>query len=1197
MSWVVTINGVNRTSYVRPFDAVQIVNRVYEGSGTATIPIRDDTGALTIANEQSIKVEQNGVRLFEGLIRRVNRGDKGWSTGPRVYVLEAQDYSTLLDDDVIETAYRSTTESDKARITWLVSTFGTRGVTAGVEVQTLLATMPPGEDGRPEQDFSGKTLREAIEQIAKLGGGRYYVDYDKKLHYFATETIAAPYILSDTYNGSTSVGYWDLNLDDDSVDLVHEVLVVGGTPEGGSQIKVWRALLSASYSAAMLKTVPVAYWRLGEASGTVATDVMGAYNGTYVGTPTRGVAGLLTSDANTAVDFPGSDATYIESTALPALGTAYTLAVIVKPDVLNSGIALSPDVAARPYIRHTSDTILFGWNDASGVHTTLFVSPDIAPSGGRYFVVVTHDGSTARIYVNGVEVQSVAATAQSVASGTWYIGRYGLDGLPFDGVIDEPAIWNRALTATEIANQHTAGKGTLLPALGTRRRGVIRSDEITSTAQANAAGDAYLEQYGTARNSGSVMTRTPGFRAGQTVRISHTGHGLVEAPYIIAAVTAKTAGPDAVDFALELNDAALDLGDVIQGQRRTIDGLVQQTTEQGATLQELQSGGANLLANSSFESAITGTQWTLGTGWVAVTPPSGEAAYSLTKTARNIRAAATGGALDSRLVSVDRTADYWISLWSFLRSHSAGLAVISVLEYSATSTLLTTTVIATLSAAEAKWTRHTMRFGPNEQLGRRAFHLNTAFIRLQASISGTATLTWDVDGAQIERGTLLTAYAPSPQELVDGQIVGPEIADLAITETKIGPAAISTPKLQANAIEAGNIAAGAVTTIKLAANAVVAGKIAAGVITAAELAANAVTADKVAAGAITSAKIAADAIHAGHFGDIATLGVPNGGFEMDGRIDTTEGFVITGWNEHSGTLLSSASRNGLTAMRLRQRATGSSENVTSLWVTANGSRRVRARGWMRGISVNTANAEGAVIVEERNAAGTVTTGSVIYIVVGTSTTYVEQVRDVVLLADTVEARLILRQSPTSSTNNLVYFDDVELFYADMDTVHGEGKVVIDKVGVTITGGKLTVSNPGGTVVIDGTSDMFKIAVSGTISKLAVGAAIDAITTLGITVAGTTSTLAVIAAIGNQSTPGDRRSVGPFIVEEIRYVAESSGAAVTSRILALINFSEISNNYISTGNGVQQVALLVSNASGTTTIDRYARFYLLRESAI
>ena len=63
---------------------------------------------------------------------------------------------------------------------------------------------------------------------------------------------------------------------------------------------------------------PVAYWRLGESSGTVAVDETGNYNGTYVGSPTLGVDGLLLGDTNTAVSFDGVDQEFTNSSVIPA---------------------------------------------------------------------------------------------------------------------------------------------------------------------------------------------------------------------------------------------------------------------------------------------------------------------------------------------------------------------------------------------------------------------------------------------------------------------------------------------------------------------------------------------------------------------------------------------------------------------------------------------------------------------------------------------------------------------------------------------------------------------------------------------------------------------------------------------------------------------------------------------------------------
>ena len=57
------------------------------------------------------------------------------------------------------------------------------------------------------------------------------------------------------------------------------------------------------YSSTIKGDSPAAYWRLGEPSGTNANDEIGIADGTYAGSPTLGVTGLLVGDTDTAVTF------------------------------------------------------------------------------------------------------------------------------------------------------------------------------------------------------------------------------------------------------------------------------------------------------------------------------------------------------------------------------------------------------------------------------------------------------------------------------------------------------------------------------------------------------------------------------------------------------------------------------------------------------------------------------------------------------------------------------------------------------------------------------------------------------------------------------------------------------------------------------------------------------------------------------
>jgi hypothetical protein len=72
-------------------------------------------------------------------------------------------------------------------------------------------------------------------------------------------------------------------------------------------------------------------------------------------------------------------------------------------------------------------------------------------------VAATYDGATLRLYVNGTQVSSRAVTGNiAVSTGQVRIGGNNVWGEYFAGLIDEVRIYNRALTATEIATDMNA---------------------------------------------------------------------------------------------------------------------------------------------------------------------------------------------------------------------------------------------------------------------------------------------------------------------------------------------------------------------------------------------------------------------------------------------------------------------------------------------------------------------------------------------------------------------------------------------------------------------------------------------------------------------------------------------------------------------------------------------------------------------
>ncbi len=82
-----------------------------------------------------------------------------------------------------------------------------------------------------------------------------------------------------------------------------------------------------------------------------------------------------------------------------------------------------------------------------------------------------------------------------------------------------------------------------------------------------------------------------------------------------------------------------------------------------------------------------------------------------------------------------------------------------------------------------------------------------------------------------------------------------------------------------------------------------------------------------------------------------------------------------------------------------------------------------------------------------------------------------------ITADSIAARVITGDKMVAHT---LTADEIAADYVVANVANIGNTVQIDSTGERITGGSLTVTNPVGTVIIDGSSNMFKIAVSDTI---------------------------------------------------------------------------------------------------------------------
>ena len=128
-----------------------------------------------------------------------------------------------------------------------------------------------------------------------------------------------------------------------------------------------------------------------------------------------------------------------------------------QPGQLAYALYAGTDTGSRPsaHVFTTGDLGLLG--------------PSALPLSTWSHLAMTWDGLTVRVYVNGAQVSSSALAGTAMTSTSpLRIGGNGVWPEWFSGVIDEVRVYNRALSAAEIAADRDAAVGGATAALGER---------------------------------------------------------------------------------------------------------------------------------------------------------------------------------------------------------------------------------------------------------------------------------------------------------------------------------------------------------------------------------------------------------------------------------------------------------------------------------------------------------------------------------------------------------------------------------------------------------------------------------------------------------------------------------------------------------------------------------------------------------
>jgi hypothetical protein len=211
-----------------------------------------------------------------------------------------------------------------------------------------------------------------------------------------------------------------------------------------------------TYTAAVVGDGPTAYWRLGETSGTVAADQQGSSPGTYKGKYTLGQPGALLSDANKAVSVgPGAGYVTVPDSAKVDFGDGpFTMEFWAKRTGTGSGYVMNKGTGSYGVFFSASDQKLYFEKGNAQVTAHESGTTDQA---WHYWAIVQGAGSVnAIIYKDGVNVTVVNNTSTFVdTTAPLEIGRESGSNA-FYGSLDEFALYNKTLTAAQVAAHYAA---------------------------------------------------------------------------------------------------------------------------------------------------------------------------------------------------------------------------------------------------------------------------------------------------------------------------------------------------------------------------------------------------------------------------------------------------------------------------------------------------------------------------------------------------------------------------------------------------------------------------------------------------------------------------------------------------------------------------------------------------------------------
>jgi hypothetical protein len=295
-----------------------------------------------------------------------------------------------------------------------------------------------------------------------------------------------------------------------------------------------QAKTASPYLSQLLTLAPIWHFRLGEVSGVQALANLGGEHGTYTGNPTLGVKGLLIGDSDTCVELDGITQ-YVDVGHVLTL-SSFSISVILET-VASTGVVFDNKVLQGYQLSLVAGTIQFTVRTSTTEKTAT--SPSTVNDGKPHHIVGTRSGATIRLYVDGVEVstESTSATTDVAPVDPTILGASASLTDFFAGKVDEPALFNKVLTPTQVSDLYLSGN-------------IPEAAELPDTAYSTAIKATFPTFYYRFEETVGSAIRDS---SGNEYHAGHTGTGDLTLPTIIPTGSGTGIGFDQTNYVQTVN--------------------------------------------------------------------------------------------------------------------------------------------------------------------------------------------------------------------------------------------------------------------------------------------------------------------------------------------------------------------------------------------------------------------------------------------------------------------------------------------------------------------------------------------------------------------------------------------------------------------------------------------------------------------